>query len=391
MVPGAERRPQTLQPPDMVKEKLAFLQRSVDFELATEGRRITPLWFGHHFIAGVYLDYLLTSVNRLLEDVRVDYVKEAARLAADRPFDAFQLVQSGLEACHKLTHHTQAVAQVAENLRSLERPIAEHDWPKPNAEATAGAIQSLCDELVSTLVRLSPTLPHSFNAEDSPDDFGYLYVTLAEETLRKMLIGSPAVMAMFPAYFASALSAHNRVRQELAALPDRTRIAFSSDILADLCDISAYALIMSDLGLPQPWKVVEATWDTYLKASPKPVEFLKLLTGSLSFLDNLFAVTPRTVVRTGWRRLFEEHVVAQGMATRGSYSFAHRLNANTGGALAQAFLEHSLHGAHDVFVGAYLAKHPAFVGVEIPRAVRNFDRTLQAVAKRRTENPTDEG
>ena len=263
-------------------------------------------------------------------------------------------------------------------------------WPRLDAAAIAGSVQSLSDDLVEVLVQVIPTLPLAFD-RSAPDDFGYVYVVLAEQTLRRMLIGGQSIDALFPAYFASALGAHGRVRDELSALPDQTKLAFSSDILADLCDISGYALVLNDLGLREPWKVVAATWANYLQQQPSATDFLRLLAASLGFLDGLFAVTPRSIVRTGWKRVFEEDLVTKGFGNERDYSMTFNLNSNAGGAIAQAFLAGSLAAPHDVFAVCYLAKQPKFHGIELPRACQNFERALSAATRRRASNVKAEG
>jgi hypothetical protein len=166
-------------------------------------------------------------------------------------------------------------------------------------------------------------------------------------------------------------------------------------MLTDLCDISGYALVLDDLGRPGPWKIVAATWAAYMQEQSNPTDFLNLVAASLGFLDSLFAVTPRSIVRTGWRRVFEEYLAAEGFGGERDYGMTFNLNSNTGGPIAQAFLEGSLAAPHDVFAACYLAKQPAFHGLKLPRASQNFERDMSRAVHRRAstiraERPVDE-
>lgn len=379
----AQSGPSFPHPPDTICEAKDYFRRSEALEQFAEGADVTPDWFNHHVIGSVFLAYHLDCIERLTLDMRADY--DAGAALANKT-DALHVVQLGLEACEKALYAIRATEVLSQQLQPFNRPIGEHQWPKFTASALTPPIDALAEQLVDTLAILGPIVPKPFNADEGPDDFGFAYVTLAEEVLNRLL-KNKTIDLVFPAYFTSALVAYNRLHQELASVSDETRVAFKSDIIADLCDLSGYALLLKDFGLSEPWQTVETTWSAYLSETP---DAPKLIATSLSFLDQLLSIPPRAIVRTEWRTRFVSHLVERGLATRPDYPPL-EIETHTGGAIAGAFLMHSMgERAHDAFLAAYLSNHPNFSGVVLPSPARRLAQTIARLSSEPRDPEVDE-
>ena len=82
--------------------------------------------------------------------------------------------------------------------------------------------------------------------------------------------------------------------------PKHAQLTISADVLADIVEVSGYALIWTELVGGDAWKVVQATWDAYLAALPKPAEAIRFIMMMLDFRRATFvlAEVPIAAVKT---------------------------------------------------------------------------------------------
>src|SRR5205814_2572407 len=122
----------------------------------------------------------------------------------------------------------------------------------------------------------------------------------------------PLFQALFTSYFPAALKAYARVGAELRALPQDAQLTISADVIADVVEISGYALIWTELDGGDAWKIVQATWDKYLASVPDAGQALKFIMMMVDFRRAAFVMSTGDLRRTAWHQDVERRMRERG-------------------------------------------------------------------------------
>ena len=171
--------------------------------------------------------------------------------------------------------------------------------------------------------------------------------------------------------------------------------AFTSPIL-DLIELSGYAKLFSELHHePLLWQTCTQRWDKYLQP-PHQREQLEWLGAVISYNRSLFAITPRSIIRTSWKMRFD-------LALRNlprTYS-SKRSKLPQRSIVDDQFVDHpsllikviggnnpnypSFYDGADVFVELFLAEFPEAKGIRF--GIRNrLQDSIERFKKYQTES-----
>lgn len=383
--------------PRQVLDQREYLVRKIANERLIERRRVTADWYLSQLVALGMTRYYAAVTPQLLREL--GRLPRQAELALDRgqTLVCAQLVQRGIECCRKFANHIDEFRMSLERISSLRRaqdiPWAETDWA-----AAQRHVSDTRNDLLELLAKVAVLTAKVETGGDIPDFFGSAYSFLAEECVRAVVGEGAAFDKLFPAFFSSSLLAHERLSQKLRVHDRTTQIVFSTETIEDLLEVSGYALLLSELGIPQHWTSVKSLWDTYLHRRDRD-QFFEFLFAVISLRDSIFALKPRDIRRTAWQMTFQNYLADLGLGPDRSASPFDLGEGNTfegSSPLVRAAIRARISlDANGAFVGGYLMTWPEAQALELPQRIRQFLEALQLERRHATSadmaaHPADE-
>lgn len=368
--------------PRKVIEKLEYLRKRLEFEYKVEDRIISPLWYRQQIAAFSFTCFLSGVVNDLvgeLENIFADEVEDL--ISENRYIFAAQLVQRGLETCNKFTFHLELVKKYFEQLLALRRVI-DKPWSITDWDKIGQRINSIRQGLIIALGKLSfylAELPHS---KYLPDYFGQVCLVLAEECYITMATGNKFLFKnLFPSYFFTCLSAHDRLRTQVHDYDEKTFLGFSTEPIVDLLELSGYAIIYAELDDKGYWDIVKELWNQYLSKHSNPQELLQFIINIIEYRHSQFAISQRDISRTKWEQDFEGRLRDRGLVD--DTLFFRRLQGEEieqhPSPLIRALKpgECMYYKPHDVFLAIYLSERPEADQLKLSRRAKEFTDRLK--------------
>lgn len=364
-----DESPYELGLPRPVVETLEELQAGVKFEAEADSDVRTPKWY----IAEIARNRLAWCAHDEFEaclgHIEIWYPDAADQLAANnRPQAASAVLARGLEVAWKLERHLESLPAVADSLGEagvlgeLRRP--EWDWT-----ALDQRVRAFRDEVLKRMAAAIPALAEQPSAKEIPDYLGQAVHRSGDGSFRALFDNDDALFRdLFPAYFGGALHIVERLRPQVSAWTNtNSAVTWMSEPIMDLIDLSGYALIFSEYhSNPALWTICRALWDDYL-SGPNATTRLSLLAAVCGHHQNLFAISPRSVLRTqremATTQLFGQLPREPGRPGFGGQPVIHespliRRIAPSGMHLIAYF------DPEDVFVVRYLMTLPAATGLD---------------------------
>jgi hypothetical protein len=377
--------------PREVLKQLEEMREWLDFERQVEGEVVTPEWLQVEVAALGYARFLSSVLERLLLEFEIRFGQLAEqRVKAGDHIGAASLINRGLEATNKLEAHLPGLRTWWEALLKLNRS-RDWEWPAIDWVAAEARSVALRDRLVKQLAACIGPLIKLPEEKMVPDLFGQAYSVLADNCFDALLRGDDAIFsAIFPAYFATALEAHHKVRGTLGKIDNRN-IGATLGPLSDLLAISGFAELYSALTGKPFAAVCRGVWDGYM-AGYKDDDQRRAAIGMFSLTkEPLLGMSSREMLRFRWERATRDYLQGQGIAT-GDYGYGFRRRGSPLHASplvrAFAFRGDLLNDAEDVFLALYLFRRPEAAGLEIPDEVDSFQ---QAVAREESEKEDADG
>ncbi|HEX6369815.1 MAG TPA: hypothetical protein VF006_12925 [Longimicrobium sp.] len=371
--------------PPLVRDTLVELRKRLSFEIAAEGKRVTPDWYLADVTGIAYARFFTDSIDRLAAEIEEWYPQEATALLGEERIDfAIHTVRAGLDLCRLLLHHADTVATAVERLSTLSSRFLDQRWPSIDREGVSTRLENVREKLLTTLATATPHLPAHVPTGDLPDITGFAYTVLAQECYFALAEQRHRLFAqLYPAYFALVIVAEKRLRTELKAFPDESQIELIGDLLADLLDISGFALIFHQLDGGTAWETVTAAWERLLSGDPNPSRVLDYALKMMDFRGSIHRMSTRYVVRSGWLQDFQRRMKARGLAS-GLFGDG-PVRAEPISPIAAVMARSGVIGvdAADAFVEFYLMKLPHAEGLSPPESVKDFSERLRLEQRRR--------
>lgn len=380
------RRPRSIYStglPRKVVEQLEYLQKGTMFEVKVEGRQISPEWYCRQIAALGFARFFVEACGKLIAELESAYAVQAESLSAKgKHAFAAQLVQRGLEACHKFHFHIDRFDAWFRSLSELRR-VPDIPWPTFGAKSAHERVESVRSRILIVLANSVPGIAALPSSSEIPDYVGQIHVMLADECYRSMAAGDEVLFGkLFAPFFAVAIAARDRLRLELREADTKTAVAYLTTPIEDLLAISGYALVYSELDSKNFWNVVKGLWDNFLTKTPNPKAAVESLLNTILYRRSLFAILPRDLRRTAWSQDLFARLRARGIgdAIFDSPGFGINRGRNRHpspliralGRMSSLFEKPA-----DIFLGVYLVPRPEAAGSDIPRSVADFTERLE--------------
>ncbi|SYZ71945.1 membrane hypothetical protein [Candidatus Zixiibacteriota bacterium] len=352
-------------PPGILKS-IEELQNSLQFERIVEKGVISPDWYVVQLILKHLLDRYYDSLEASLEILDEDFVEPARALVAEGKFvfAAFHC-QRGLELCSKLLAHLPRIEQVWQDSEQY-RIEKEIPWTSPDWQKVRDRIETARKSIVGSLANCLPSFSQSDRDDTLPDLFGQGYNIVCWETYQSLIENDSNRFAdLFPVLALSAMQAYDKLRKELHGWLPETQIAIAGDPLLDVLDISAYAIVYSELYQnPAIWPSCEKVWASLLKTHAKPQALLAHLITLYEYRHGDLRISPRQTIRTRWKLSLNQKLQELGFISdvlRPGY--LHGINQHT--AHKSKLITVLCRGGHEplvpiaeVFIVQYVIKRP---------------------------------
>jgi len=374
--------------PREVLKECEWVQECLEFEFRAEKQILTPEWFCKERPARGYVRFLMTAAQVFVKKFEDCFGKEAERLTSEEKYVLVaQLVQRGLECADKLSRTVRELESACNEFskfdRSKEWEWSTFDWNPLHAKVTV-----VRERLLDALAEAAPRLA-AFDGENFPDYFGQAYSVLADECLATMINGDEMrFSALFPRLFGTALLAFDKLRQKLASNPRSLHV--SAAPLVDLLALSGYASVLSALDSKGFESVVTSQWDKYFAAIADPNASKNIISLLSVIAEPDGGTAPRDILRMRWKRTVEGLFRKRNIVRNRREYFSAPPVVKDSNPLIRVFahgLPMFIEPEH-VFLSVYLLKRPEAAGVEPPRMVEEFERSLRREEK--NDNKDDE-
>jgi hypothetical protein len=394
------RRPRTLYRrglPRKVVEQFEYLAKGIEVEYQVEGHQVSPEWYCRQIAALGMTRFFVEACEGLLMELEKTYAVEAESLSAAKKYAfAAQVVQRGLEACHKFHFRIEQFDRWFTDYATLRR-VSDIPWPEFDPKKAHEQIEVVRGRLLSVVATSAQGIAALPVSDKIPDYLGQTYVMLAEECYRSMTTGGEASFAkFFSSFFAVSIVVQDRLRAQMKDRDVKTAVVYMTEPVEDLLAISGYALVYSELDKKNFWLAAKNCWEQYFSKVPDSGAVVKFLISTISYRRSLFAILPRDLRRTAWTQDLMHRLRERGLSRdlfgSGSYGLREK-GPQHPSALIRVLARQSILGENpaDIFLASYLLSRPEAAGVEVARAVRDFrDRMEREKRKSEAEDDEDE-
>jgi hypothetical protein len=349
---------------------LEEFQRLFEYENKIEGKIVSPQWYAEMLVVNSYL-YKVKEFFIYLMTLNEDYFfKGINDLINKKEFLlAVQLIQRWVEFINKYENAIESFKEHENEFKKLHK-FKDLKWADFGFEEMEHNLSANKDKAMEILSRLMPELAKIEKEKDIPDYLGYAYTFVSEHCYRACSKGdTDAFGKLFPFFFMGALSLFEVLRKEVQGWSQAdSQIAFLSEPLADLIELSGYAKVYAELYEDDDiWKICEKTWGAYLE-SVQGEQIVKIVFATMSARKNVFTIMPKDMIRIEWERIFKSIMVKKNL-----------ISERFGGPF-QDYEEVAIHKSKLInFIGKrglilpfragdlfliYLAKHPKASGVD---------------------------
>ena len=380
--------------PPKLRASIESFRREHAVERDIEGSIQTPSWFVKHHAARLLSVDLRTTFESLLNEAEEWLPSQAKSLREEGAVEGSAMViQRGLESVSKLEANAENTDSTLERLKRCRVKVAGEEWPDVHSDQWKERLRVLRLALITELVQLTPLLSTKPPSGDLPDSFGFAYTTLCDAMIEALQdMDATTFELVYPILVPSALTAHNRVKSELAESSVENVLYFSTDVMLDVMDISGYAYLWKfGLGKERFWESVTGVWDDLLSRYRTLAALIRLIAGGEDFHRQRFATSPRSEVRWQWRGRMRQLLEDKGFAPR--HTTSHTLpNVIAIDPVASTYLQHwRSRKARDLMLSEYLLKRQEAEGIPLPRGVKDLQEGAKMVSDNRAKGRVEGG
>ena len=297
----------TIGLPLVAVERLEFIRERIGLEIVAEGLTISPVWYIAHILIQPIALALEQQVRRLGEIGQKHYLRVARQFITDGKYlDAATFLARSLEYHNKSLVHLPSARKLAESLERA-KSLVELQWPSWDWEGVEKALLESQKELFISLGQCIPGLSKTTPSLELPDYLGAAVHNSGEQCY-EALKGNDAQLfkQLFPYYLEGILSIYTRLSERTRDWQQDSILVAVSEPLLDLVELSGYAKLYSELHEePALWVACKEVWEKYLKGVD-PARVVPYLGALISYNQHLFAITPRSTLRTSWGIKFEQ-------------------------------------------------------------------------------------
>jgi hypothetical protein len=294
--------------PSHVLPRLEWLRPRIEFEMRSEGRRITPDWYLDELTIQPTAENLKSAISALVVDVQTIYDKWVNLATVSKlPWIGATILSRETEYWSKFEYQLWRLQERWTDLGS-ERRIDGLPWPTLDFDL----LNRDRGQRLKRLARLKSaqaTVLSQLKRPDDYPDFGGQFLHTAGETLFTAMCGNDAdtVNSLFPEFFRSSLLQFNRILESGAESDWRLDLTIKVALapVLDLMDLSGYSILLSELhDNSKISDTIVTLWSRYLDAKSDSAADSKasFLAGAISLTDESFGLAHRSLIRTKWRQ-----------------------------------------------------------------------------------------
>jgi hypothetical protein len=364
--------------PRPVVEKLEFVYDAVRFERSVFGYPLSPIWFRQEACAHALVNFLNTTVRRILDEFEELFADFADALLMAKRFTPSALVaQKGLEACTKLNTAFEKLEERHQAYAALDRS-KEYVWPQIDWMELNNKVSSLKDRLTVLLASCLGELAKEDSAGELPDFFGEAYSFVADACFDSALRGNEKLFnQLFPPFFAAAFQAFDRMRQRSGN--DTRSLMNAIQPLADLAAVSGYALVLSEVFGNNISQTVTTSWDLYFTQRPSDEARQQLIMLLSLVVEPTLHFSTRDMLRTRWKQACRSFLSSKGLLSGWSGGRRARRTVSHDSPLVRTFASRfdMLTDGEDVFLAMYAFARPDAAAIKKPRRIESFQVAFQ--------------
>lgn len=297
----AEDSPYALSlPPSTIKE-LEKIRDGAIFERQAHAPHKTQNWYIAE-LALHDLDIALYNQWQSLMGLIETWYKDTGNALYDakRYKQAATIYTRAIEQAWKLDSHIEHLKEVSVALLKDQKTnfikYAQWDWDKEHERVT-----KFRDMAIEGQAKL---IPHLWDVNepnpDMPDFFGAVVHRTGEACYEALISGdADKFKSLFRPYFAGITGIFNSILPQVKDWEASSAMAWMSEPILDLFDISGYAYIYAEYhNKPELWNECKAVWDAYLSAMPQQLQLYSIVSKSHQTPD--LTITPRENLRSRW-------------------------------------------------------------------------------------------
>lgn len=309
--------------PAFLQVDLAFIVERIDFEIAVDGRRLSQPKYVQQLAVQKLLRYyekILPQICEFYQEMIPDFVAELKKLKMTEA--ATQVVLGSLHSNWKLQRRLDEIAALTGRYQAFEHYMEEqYLLPKSDASEFLEKIQTARDEALAALAD-GAIVAHIFEpskSEELPDHFGQIYFELAEACINALQQNDEAklnkVMPMFMTL--AFLAADHRFVDPSLEINDEFRLHLISTVINDLTSVLGFAILygayFDNYALAKGALEKFDEWITRAKDKQLYLRRMLLISNPRTFS---MSASPRRMIRTNWRIMFEGMAQHDGFGSR---------------------------------------------------------------------------
>lgn len=290
--------------PSYCLPRLEWFKPRLSFEVATEGQKVTPIWYQKELLLQIESDTFVENTSALITQGSSLYKTWITKTTdAKHPWLVGAVMSREWEFWHKVDHQLGIWPNKWSNL-SDEKKIEGLPWSDFDFEKLKEASKSRQSELLRLMSTQNLMLAFLERPKGFPDYAGQFLHTSGEVSLEALLNNDQDLFSkVFPTYLYGCIMRFDNLRPKPASMDWRAQQDFkiAAAPLLDLMELSGYARLMADYhGNGQIWQIVVNAWDEYFanRGGESP---LPLLAGVIAFTEGAFEIPHRGVLRTNWK------------------------------------------------------------------------------------------
>lgn len=382
--------------PSYCLPRLEWFKTRLDFEVSTEGRKITPIWYQKELLLQIETDIFVENTRTLINQGTSLYKLWISKTTgAKHPWLVGAVMSREWEFWHKVEDQMEIWPYKWSNL-SDEKKIEGLPWSDFEPEKLEKDSKERQSELLRLMSAQNLMLAFLTRPEGFPDYAGQFLHTSGEVSFEALLNNDKDLLNnVFTMYLYGCIMRFDSLRPKSASMDWRAQQEFkiAAAPLLDLMELSGYAKIMSDYhNDDQIWQIVVDSWNKYFaergEESPLP-----LLAGSIAFTKGAFELPHRGVLRTNWKmRISHRLADVSRNEVLSTHFIGYQTEIDHESALIRVFAREphgSFHDGIDIFITFYLRTKQGADQLDFGQKRRDLQDSLDR-EERKTAKAEDE-
>jgi hypothetical protein len=354
--------------PRPVIQIMEQIQKGIQFEIAVEGKIVSPEWYQQQLAARGLIIFFTKSIEKVALELESSFTGEVELLIKEGKFIiAAQLIQRGLEACSKFVSNFSEAKIFIDGFNIFQK-INDIRYAMPKWEKLNARVDLIRENLVMAFATSLNSLAREEPSAYIPDYFGQGILLAAKECYDAMKSGNEEKFsAIFPAFFLACLSARDREFAQLEYQDKNMRFLISNEPILDLFAIFGCAIIYSELDSKNYWSIAKSLWDKYYASYEQgPVAVSKYFKATFEYSISIYAMLTllyqHAPLRLEWKRDLELNMQNRGlMKDRNTYYLREERSKEPKhpSAIIRALEKfYEIHSLEEIFLGLYIMNRP---------------------------------